>query len=224
MALNNISAVVDNIEARLDALIAAAPEHAPKPLLAPKETPLPLFQTKGLHPSVARAHEAALAWFSAVRDKATPYWLTLFGRSGCGKSLLCKHVARALRDRTARRYMLRNWGALTGDVLGGNYALLSYAKEVPILILDDVGADFSATEKQRTLRAGMLYDILEARRSRWTMLTSNLSPAQLAEAYDPRCVSRLGRKNAKGELNVLVDLSEAEDYCWALQKATGNIR
>lgn len=165
------------------------------------------FTTAGLHPSVNAAHVAVQWWLNDIIAKhpCIPYWLTIFGKSGTGKT----HLARAACE-TLRAHGRKCWW-LPADNLAARihcreWHRLEWYKLAPILILDDLGA---AYDDKGGFMSATVYSILAAREKKWTLLTTNLAPAQLAEAYDSRLASRLKRHGGQ-----LADLSAAADYCW----------
>jgi hypothetical protein len=81
----------------------------------------------------------------------------------------------------------------TQEPIGGRRRpadLLDELKGAPLLVLDDVGAEFA---KMDGWGDTLLYTVLEARNSahRATLWTSNLSKKELTSRYGPRIVSRL---------------------------------
>lgn len=170
------------------------------------------FCTQGLAPCVDAAHKAVQWWLNDILHgcRERRRWLTLFGRSGCGKS----HLALAARGcllAHGRRVQAWNWVRLRERLLGGCCpGLLGQVQELPLLVLDDVGAEFAASGRAAGVSASLLYRVLEARLGRWTLLTSNLAPA---DWVDVRLTSRLYRG-----LNELVDMSGAEDFCFVRRK------
>ena len=172
------------------------------------------YEVAGLHPSVAKAHDAVQLWLNDIThgEDARRRWLTLFGKSGCGKSHLLAAAAAHLRVELPPRSVQRwNWGRLLSCLLDGAHAgLFRQVADMPVLILDDVGCELIASEKAQSVMMRQLYDLLEARRQSWTLLASNLAPNDYP---DPRIASRLFRHG-----NEVVDLSKAQDYAFAQYK------
>jgi hypothetical protein len=80
-------------------------------------------------------------------------------------------------------------------------------------ILDKIGGevdlDFMETETKSEatvprhgMSASKLYDVLESRLGKWTVLTANVSLSQIGELLDPRIASRMIRNNS-----VVVDVN-----------------
>lgn len=174
------------------------------------------FYVDGLHPSVDEAHRETQWWLNDIMERATERrrWLTLFGRSGCGKTHLLTGARKAL-EANNRRAQKWNWAELLSRHLSGEYpGIMEQVKELPVLLLDDIGAELMATEKARSVSMKALYELLERRLNKWTFLTTNLAPDQIP---DQRIASRLFRGH-----NIVVDMREAGDYCFNKYKLNRN--
>ena len=169
------------------------------------------YETEGLHPSVTEAHRAVQWLLNDVvhRETALKRWVSLMGASGCGKSHLAAAAVRVLREQgfRARRVQCWSWRKVMGRLLE-DPGLMSWLADLHVLALDDIGTGFTASQKAAALNASLLYELLEARLGKWTIITSNLSPGDVAETLDVRIASRLYRG-----LNVIVDMSCADDFC-----------
>ncbi len=120
-----------------------------------------------------------------ILAKRPARWLTLWGSSGTGKSYLARLIQKMHPGKAhwldwtdyCRRFQARE------DIS----ARLRYACDVPLLIVDDIGA-----EHQTTATAGQTHGLLHARLNQWTIITSNLSPDDWT-LIDARIGSRLIR-------------------------------
>lgn len=165
------------------------------------------FRTDGLHPSVLRAHEATLAWLNAIFNGEEPRWIFLHGRPGSGKT----HLAREARKALGARARTQFWkcSRVTSMLRAGEFDLRHQLTHLDVLFLDDLGVDRS-TDFMRAEWCNMLDDRLE----KWTFITSNLSPAEIATDIHERLSSRLFRG-----MNTVVDMREADDYSFKLKKS-----
>jgi DNA replication protein DnaC len=216
---------IDPIDAALDRLERALgladvwnePDYRPGPISLPPprrltvET-LPPYQTEGLHPSVKSAHTAATAWYRAITRREQPYWLTLFGTSGCGKTFLARHIRSALRKKGID-CQLWNWGTSFDEIVSPDSHLMAHLIRLPVLILDDIGTGYTTSDKAADLHASKLYEILESREKKFTLITSNLSPQDIKDRLDCRISSRLFRPPHK-----IIDLSMADDFSFQLYR------
>ena len=164
-------------------------------------------RTDGLHPSVRKAHEATQAWLNAILNQDEPRWIFLHGRPGSGKT----HLAREARKALSSHHRTQFWkcSRVTNMLRAGEYDLRHQLTNLDVLFLDDIGVDKS-TDFMRAEWCNMLDDRLE----KWTFITSNLSPAEIATEIHERLSSRLFRG-----LNTVVDMREADDYSFKHKKS-----
>ena len=131
--------------------------------------------------------------FLAERDHAKacdPRWLTITGPSGVGKTMMGKIVKNRYKKAkfvTWPRLMgrcvdERDWGYVKGLELYGT------------LIIDDVGAESAGLLKSSK---GSLANLLYAREGKWTVITSNLSLAEIGDTYDVRISDRMLRNGSR---------------------------
>lgn len=169
---------------------------------------LPKFDLQSVAPCVQQAHTLTKQWVRDIHTGSAPYWLTLFGVPGCGKTMLATLARHTLREK-GKKAQLWNWPRVMRRCLNGEWDLLDHICELPVLILDDVGAEFTSSAKASDLNTARLYEIAESRLGKWTLITSNLNVEQMALTIGTRFVSRLFRGNSK-----IVDLTTAQDYCF----------
>jgi DNA replication protein DnaC len=157
---------------------------------------------------------------------AAPYWLTLLGAPGVGKTMLARQTFQQARncnpgDKSAI------WQTGTGvydpnnrrprcvwfdapefkdTFLGGFWDLPEYLRADFIVVIDDLGAN--ADTRDNRLADG-LYRLANQRLGRWTVWTSNLSLADIGAKIDARVSSRLIRDD-----NRVVTIT-APDYALA---------
>lgn len=172
------------------------------------------FDLTTVHPSVVQAYHAVKAWTkAALRTSGTPYWLTLYGTTGCGKTMLLQKARTLLKD-SGKQCQLWPWVNVLRKLHAGEWELTLHLGKLPILLLDDIGAEYTASTKAADFSLTQLYEVLEARQNKFTLLTSNLTPDDFATTTTGcRIRSRLFRNNAQ-----LCDLTQAEDYCYTKYK------
>lgn len=160
------------------------------------------FRTDNLAPSVKEAHDAVQLWLNDILhgEKKRARWVTLHGVPGCGKSHLCMAAIATLKNegKKAQRW---SWIKLRDDIFSKTCpGLVRQIKEMPYLAIDDIFSDDRAKESGGSL----LYELMESRLGKWTLLTTNLAPGDMQDA---RITSRLVRGR-----NVVVNMQEADDY------------
>lgn len=212
--IDEIFASIVKINEMKAELEAQQPEAEQKPAGLPRPEP---FRTKGLHPCVKEALDAMDRWASDVVTYGNPHWLTLFGRSGCGKTHLLKLAQYVLRQ-GGHQVIYRNWPAVMDEIIDGEWGHIAVMCRAKVLILDDIGAGYMAAGRRALIAAAKLYEIMEARLGRWTLLASNLAPQDISDRVDPRIASRLYRGD-----NQLVDMRAAGDYAYSqyMQRRNG---
>lgn len=171
------------------------------------ETAFADFQTLN-DPVLDRMREAAARFCIGMYEDRPPYWLSLIGRSGTGKTMLAQRILRFFRavlDGTRRHdkgaavvaykgCKLVSWGTCMGWMLEGDFGFVRDLQDHWLLVIDDIGAEHG---KNRELSASKLYELLCARQGKWTVITANLSTEQIGALLDARIASRLLRDGSR---------------------------
>lgn len=175
------------------------------------------FETNGLDRSVNEAHRAVQWWLNDILhgEKHRARWVTLHGIPGCGKTHLVRNAIRVLRAH-GKQAQLWSWGELRDRLLGDDSpGLWHHVATLPYLALDDIFTGYMESDKSAALNASLLYDLLEARLEKWTLLTSNLAPENMP---DMRIASRLVRG-----MSEVINMQGAQDYgVLQFQRRTAN--
>lgn len=141
--------------------------------------------------------------------------MLIYGDAGCGKTHTARAVHRWARksspalpliaveehlERPSSTFL--HWPTIVDGFKSGEWLIVEEAIESSLLVVDDIGAEHDPS------RIGIekLYRILEARASRWTLLTSNVGPDNWETKFERRIASRFLRNCD------LVDLSEVMDW------------
>jgi DNA replication protein DnaC len=154
--------------------------------------------------------------FAASLNFTQPYWLTLIGDSGIGKT----HLARAVWKQfmTENRFetkfnklenriygntgMWCSWRRACAEFRDGSYGYIEDLSNEWFVIIDDLGAEQDTTG----FIASATDRILAGRKGKWTMITSNLFLKEIADRIDTRIASRMLRDGG-----VVIE-SKASDY------------
>jgi DNA replication protein DnaC len=127
------------------------------------------------------------------------YWLTFLGSSGTGKTHLAKGAWKAW-ERKAQFRKARggievpmdgyywNWDRFINELRERHYGVFQDACRAKFLILDDIGAGHTSS----SFAIDKLYELLNARLDKWTVITANQKLETIAE-WDQRIASRLIR-------------------------------
>ena len=165
------------------------------------------FVTEGLAPCVNEAHRE-IQWYlndalEGVQKRVR--WVTLHGSPGCGKTHLIRAASAILRA-NGKESQTWNWKTLFNWLMDSDSypGLWRQVVHMPFLGLDDILTGYLASDKASGLQSSILYDLLEERLGKWTLITSNIAPENMP---DVRLTSRLFRGN-----NVVVDMQGADDY------------
>lgn len=173
------------------------------------------FETLG-DPQLENMRDEAVKFTDDMDNGRSPRWLSLLGTSGAGKTMLAKIIYGVFRDHFHMeidwkatkasqnaecphgkfiRYRggFINWGnAINNRMLKGDYDFLDDLRAYSFFALDDIASEY---ERHRELSASKLYNVLEARSRKWTVITANLSLDQIGTVLDARIASRMIRDN-----------------------------
>lgn len=159
------------------------------------------FDTFG-DPELKHMFEAAQV-FAASINYTEPYWLTLTGKSGIGKTHLARAVWKQWMDQNrfevkfdkARNRIYGNtgsyinWRELCSQLRSGDYDWIETLCREDFVILDDIGSERDPTG----FIASNTDILLNGRLRKWTMITTNLSLKEIADKMDTRIASRMLR-------------------------------
>ena len=156
----------------------------------------------------------AASFLDDMRNDREPRWLSLLGTSGAGKTMLARIIwdwfrhnrhseinwPATERTRTPDRphgQIIRdrggfmNWGnAINNRMLRGEYDFLEDMRGYSFFVIDDIASEY---DRHRELSASKLYNVLESRLKKWTVITANLSLEQIGAKLDARIASRMIR-------------------------------
>ena len=121
--------------------------------------------------------------------------LLLYGRTGLGKTFVCHCIAKDLLDAghtvlyltAPRLFKVIEDSRFNRDALEEPDEMLEAVTDVDLLILDDLGAEFTTV-----VTSSALFDIVNQRllAKKPTVISTNLSPKDLEQYYSERIVSR----------------------------------
>lgn len=152
------------------------------------------------------------------------YWLTFLGPSGTGKTRLArcctKFMTRFLdglmdenqsiktpeghwTKKVWRKGGVKPWADVLVEMVQGDFTGMRNLSDDWLVVLDDIGAEYGGT---RELSVSKLYDVLNHRAGKFTILTANYDLQTVSRKLDARIASRLIRDGS-----VVVDV-EAQDY------------
>ena len=148
---------------------------------------------------------AAELFLDEMSANHPPRWLTMIGESGVGKTHSARAIYRAARGQlelykcprlniTQRRtFLFLNWTTACARMRSGEHGLVEYMAEMDLLVIDDLGAEYDPSGYV----SSQLYRIIDSRMGKWTVLTSNLTLADIAGKVDQRAADRMIRDGNK---------------------------
>jgi DNA replication protein DnaC len=138
----------------------------------------------------------------------------IFGNNGTGKSRCSKAVSKWIKDRAMDLPLvdadegvrivdceLVNWAVRVSAFYDGDFNIEPLFTAT-ILILDDIGAEHDP----KKIGVEKLYELLERREKKWTLITTNLPPKTWESRFERRISDRLFRNS------VHVDLTNVTSY------------
>jgi DNA replication protein DnaC len=143
------------------------------------------FQTLG-DPQLKQMRTETARFITAYKRGYNPRWLSLLGTSGAGKTMLAKAIRRICGGRFV------TWTRVANMLREGEYRWFSDLMREPIVILDDLGSEYATP-----FIAAKLYEFLSERVGRWTIITCNLSLADIGNKIDVRIASRMLRNDSQ---------------------------
>lgn len=152
------------------------------------------------NPAMALHH--AENFIADMAADTEPRWLTLAGMNGTGKTHLGKMILRFFNHKLFSRGYggLMPWVRMLGYLRDKQHGILQNVINDYFVVVDDIGA-----AHETEFGDAKLYELLEGRLNKWTVITCNGLLKQLAEK-DRRIPSRMIRGG-----NVVVELN-ALDY------------
>ena len=154
-----------------------------------------IIESEGLSPQIN---------IQAIHRKATKFVhnfgtgfsnLLLYGATGLGKTFVCHCIAKDLLDAgftvlyltAPRMFKIIEDYRFNRDALDDPDEMLDAVTDVDLLVLDDLGAEFSTV-----VTSSALFDIVNQRllAKKPTVISTNLSPSELERHYSERIVSR----------------------------------
>lgn len=168
------------------------------------------------HPKVASLAKWVERWTkAAARNEAVPTrWMAFVGSPGTGKSHAMRSAYEFLRTHNVDLWQLRHYStppsarfAVWSNVVGlHDGAWADFEEDVhrsKFVFLDDVGSE---TDRFRSgAPVERLRLILDLCRTKWLMLSSNLTRETFGKAFDGRISSRLQQA-------AVLDMTGAPDY------------
>lgn len=159
-------------------------------------------------------------------NNTEPYWLTICGHSGIGKTKLARAVyqhfmehSRLNIDFDAKKQktfgntgQFCDWRVFCADVRGGAFGRIDDLCEDWFVVLDDIGTEhdpngFIASALDRIANERMRSCVPQfSTGPKWTLITCNMSLADIASKLDARIASRMQRRN-----NIVIEVG-AMDY------------
>jgi len=167
------------------------------------------FETCG-DPELEKLVDECSKFWGSVRRQESPKWLVLIGDTGTGKTHMAKKLCSFARmltrlhgqgdltlgprtDGRSYRSSFYSWPKVVGGFFRGDYDLVEDIRDEWFVAIDDIG---STRAKMDELVIDQLFQILDGRHDKWTIITSNKSLQDLA-AIELRIQDRLMRRGSQ---------------------------
>lgn len=171
------------------------------------------FKVDGIK-CLSEARKAAGELVRGIENGADPYWLSLMGHSGTGKTMLASAIWKWFKNEgkwavepntkanIVRDGLYLHYPKMQTRMANGDWGDVQEGQDAWLLVFDEI---MRAGERTQAF-ADAITRILCARTGKWTVITSNLSPKQIGDQIDVRITDRLYRGN-----NVVVEFN-CESY------------
>ncbi len=152
----------------------------------------------------------------AQQPEFEPYWLTILGPSGIGKTLALKQAFKMLSrnehlweiETATGSRMPQCAHIVPGEDLTDWRAPKDYGA-YDLIYVEDIGSGGGVDKGAGAVTASRVTELLQYRTGRWTMLDGNMTRGAVAERLDSRVASRLKRDGS-----ILLELpDEVPDFC-----------
>jgi len=143
------------------------------------------------HQDYLNLAKEACWWYDDLTTGKSKRWLSMLGQSGTGKTEWSKRLKAKLKA-DGKIVQMWNWSDVCNNYLAkGDFAILEHLKQLPILIIDEIG--------QRDWKTGTesLSNLLDSRLKKWTICISNFSQGEIASRMDVRIASRMARNASR---------------------------
>ncbi len=132
-----------------------------------------------------------------VEGCSSPYWVSLLGNPGTGKTMLARAAAKALG------IPFRRWSVIIDALRNGHWEAKQILIDYPALVIDDLGA-----AHETPFAMAFADELADRRLGKWTLWTSNYTLAQIGDTISHRVRSRMRRGG-----NRVVEILKTPDYC-----------
>lgn len=158
-------------------------------------------------------HQEVLSWAKAMAND----WFSggkgniiMTGKAGRGKSHLAYSIIRGLSDKTKKLGLLVNVTDLLSEIkrdFSKEAFWMDKLKDVDYLVLDDLGA-----EKVSDWSTSIIYSLLNKRTN--TIITTNLTPAEIRRIYGERIASRIRKGCDKSHIMEFDGMEDERMKLW----------
>jgi DNA replication protein DnaC len=170
------------------------------------------WKFESYHPALKPVLPAVKQFCVDAMSRHEPYWLSILGPSGIGKTYILRQATRFLerydefwRQKTATGFRTPSVAHVEPLRDLEDYGAIKHFAGFDLLYVEDIGAGAAMGQKgSGAVMRDRIASLLQQRTRSWTLICANLGREEIADKIDARIASRLKRD---GSVMIELDMS-----------------